>query len=68
MLIGTRLCAAVDQASEAWMFPTTISVGISMYPSGGPTAQDLVHTAENGLDTAKTGGKNQVRLGIPQLT
>lgn len=67
MQISSRLCAAVESASSAWMFPTTISVGIAMYPSGGPSSQDLVHTAENGLNTAKASGKNQVRLGIPQI-
>jgi diguanylate cyclase (GGDEF)-like protein len=66
MHIGTRLCAAVEQASQTWIFPTTISVGIAMYPSGGPSSQDLIHTSENGLDNAKASGKNQVRLGLPQ--
>jgi diguanylate cyclase (GGDEF)-like protein len=66
MLIGSRLCHAVDEASKTWIFHTTISVGISMFPSGGPSGQDLVHTAENGLHSAKAAGKNQVRLGVPQ--
>jgi GGDEF domain-containing protein len=66
MLIGNRLCKSVEIASKTWMFPTTVSVGISMFPSSGPTGQDLVHTAEHGLNNAKGSGKNQVRLGVPQ--
>jgi diguanylate cyclase (GGDEF)-like protein len=66
MMIGNRLCQVVEQASSGWMFPTTVSVGISMFPSGGPSGQDLVHTAEHGLNNAKSAGKNQVRLGVPQ--
>jgi diguanylate cyclase (GGDEF)-like protein len=66
MLIGNRLCKSVEIASKTWIFPTTVSVGIAMFPSGGPTGQDLVHTAEHGLNNAKNAGKNQVRLGVPQ--
>jgi diguanylate cyclase (GGDEF)-like protein len=64
MLIGKRLCKAVEQASASWMFPTTVSVGVAMFPSGGRSGQNLVHTAEHGLNNAKSTGKNQVRLGI----
>ena len=46
----------------------TASVGIALYPSGGPTAGDLLQAAHRSLREAKVGGRNLVRLfhaGLP---
>jgi diguanylate cyclase (GGDEF)-like protein len=57
-----RLCAAVAHASQNWLYPTTISIGVALYPDHGPTVQDLLTRAEQGLEQAKHAGKNQVRV------
>jgi len=61
--IGSRICAAVAQASLSWLFPTTISGGVAVYPQDGPTLQDLLHAAEQGLTRAKNNGKNRIGMG-----
>jgi diguanylate cyclase (GGDEF)-like protein len=58
--IGNRMCQAVTQASRSWLFPSSISGGLAIYPAHGLTLQDLLHNAEKGLKTAKEGGKNRV--------
>jgi diguanylate cyclase (GGDEF)-like protein len=61
--IGNRICTAVSQASRSWLFPTTISGGLAVYPQQGPTLQDLLQAAEKGLKAAKEAGKNRVVTG-----
>jgi diguanylate cyclase (GGDEF)-like protein len=61
--IGNRICAAVEQAAKNWAFPSTVSGGIAIYPDHGPTLYSLLHIAEEGLKTAKVGGKNRVVIG-----
>jgi diguanylate cyclase (GGDEF)-like protein len=58
--IAGRLCRAVERASRAWLFPTTISIGAAHFPSQGETVTELLHAAETGLALAKQRGKNQV--------
>lgn len=60
--IAQRLCWAVERSSNAWLFHTTISIGVAVYPEHGDTVQDLLHTAESGLDLAKEQGKNRVKV------
>ncbi len=60
--IGERICHAVGRAAQSWLFPSTISGGIGIYPAHGPTVQNLLHAAEKGLEAAKAGGKNRVML------
>ena len=59
-LVGERLRASVEQASQGWLFPTSISMGISYYPKHGYTASQLIEAAEKALAQAKMAGKNQV--------
>lgn len=61
-LIGERLRAAVERASEKWLYPTTISVGIANFPLHGNTTIALLQCAEQSLKTAKTEGKNKVAI------
>jgi diguanylate cyclase (GGDEF)-like protein len=63
--IGQRLCAEVKQASRDWLFRSSISMGIALFPDNGPTIQDLLHAAEQGLDEAKSSGKNRAVLVRP---
>jgi diguanylate cyclase (GGDEF)-like protein len=60
--VGQRLCDAVAHASQSWLFPTTISIGVGYYPEDGPTVQDLLHHAEQCLEKAKHSGKNKVEM------
>lgn len=59
-MVGERLRTSVDQASHGWLFPTSISIGISYYPKHGYTANQLIEAAEKALTKAKMAGKNQV--------
>lgn len=61
-LIGERLRAAVERASEKWLYPTTISAGIANFPLHGNTTIALLQCAEQSLKTAKTEGKNKVAI------
>jgi GGDEF domain-containing protein len=54
------LRASVEQASQGWLFPTSVSIGVSYYPRHGYTADQLIQTAEKALSLAKLGGKNRV--------
>lgn len=60
--VGERLRIAVEAASKDWLYPTTISIGISCYPKHGIQAASLLEYAELALKTAKRLGKNQVVL------
>jgi diguanylate cyclase (GGDEF)-like protein len=54
---GVRL--AIENISQAWLFPVTVSVGVVEYPAHGSTVDELVHKAEGALKNAKTAGKNK---------
>jgi diguanylate cyclase (GGDEF)-like protein len=59
-MVAERLREAVENASQGWLFPTSISIGISYYPKHGYTAGQLIETAEKALRIAKATGKNKV--------
>jgi diguanylate cyclase (GGDEF)-like protein len=59
-IIAGRLCQAVEMASQVWVLPETISIGVAVYPQDGVTLTELLKVAEIGLSTAKRDGKNQV--------
>lgn len=61
-MVAERLCASVESSSMGWLYPTTISIGISYYPKHGETANKLLEAAERGLQLAKMSGKNRVIL------
>lgn len=60
VLVGNRLCAAVQQASQEWPLPVTISIGVASFPMHGDTENSLLRQAEKANDAAKAKGKNQV--------
>jgi diguanylate cyclase (GGDEF)-like protein len=62
--VGKRLCRAVEQASEGWPLPVTISIGVAEYPCYGLDEASLLHQAEAANDRAKEAGKNCVVLDV----
>ena len=59
-MVAERLRASVELASQSWLFPTSVSIGVSYYPKHGHTTQALVLAAEKALGLAKMSGKNRV--------
>jgi len=59
-MVAERLRSSIEQASQGWLFPTSISIGISYYPKHGHTSNSLVEHAEKALSLAKMSGKNRV--------
>lgn len=59
-VVGERCCAALRQASRAWAFPTSISVGIALYPRHGDHVSALIDAAEKANKQAKDDGKDRV--------
>jgi GGDEF domain-containing protein len=43
-----------------WLFPITISIGISTYPSNGITIEELLLSVEKAAKYSKDHGKNQI--------
>lgn len=60
--IANRVRAAVQQTSQGWMFPVTVSIGVVEYPQHGGTVDELVRRAEGALKAAKESGKNRTVL------
>jgi len=61
-MIGERFRLAVKEASRAWQFPVTISIGIASYPTHGDNINALVDEAEFANKRAKDQGKDRVVL------
>ncbi len=59
-LVAERLLLAVQQTSQAWPLPVTISAGVAAYPQDYTTAEDLLARAEEAQRRAKAAGKNRV--------
>ena len=57
--IADSVRAAVEENSQSWLFPVTISAGVVEYPLHGSTADELVNKAEGALKSAKATGKNK---------
>lgn len=49
----------IEESSQAWLFPVTVSVGVVEYPIHGSTVDELVGNAERALKVAKERGKNR---------
>lgn len=60
--VAERLRASVESASSTWLYPTSVSVGISYYPKHGSSAGELLEAAELGLKRSKSLGKNRVSV------
>jgi diguanylate cyclase (GGDEF)-like protein len=61
-IVGERFCAAIREASKAWKFPTSISIGVAIYPKHGDNINALVDVAEMANKQAKEEGKDRVIL------
>jgi diguanylate cyclase (GGDEF)-like protein len=59
-MVAERLRAAIEHASQGWLFPTSISIGVAYFPKHGYTADQLIEAAEKALGKAKMAGKNRV--------
>lgn len=58
--VAERLRYEVESVSKEWMFPITISIGISTYPSHGRTIEELLLSVEKAAKYSKEHGKNQI--------
>ena len=61
-VVGERFCTAIREASKGWLFPTSISIGIAVYPQHGEHVNALVDVAEAANKRAKDEGKDRVVL------
>ena len=59
-MVAERLRSSIEQASQGWLFPTSISIGVAYSPRHGYTASQLIEVAEKALSLAKMSGKNRV--------
>ena len=59
-MVAERLRESIEHASKGWLFPTSISIGVSYFPKHGHTASQLIAEAEKALAIAKATGKNKV--------
>ncbi|HEY5730868.1 MAG TPA: diguanylate cyclase [Anaerolineales bacterium] len=59
-MVAERLRASIESASRGWLFPTSVSIGVSYFPKHGHTAGKLIEAAEKALSIAKAAGKNKV--------
>lgn len=53
---------------EEYLFDTTISVGISVFPNNGLNAEDLIKHADTAMYSAKNAGKNQFQFYKNEMT
>jgi diguanylate cyclase (GGDEF)-like protein len=60
--VAERLRASIESASREWLYPTSVSIGISYYPKHGSNASELLEAAEVALKQSKALGKNCVSV------
>lgn len=60
--VAERLRSSITSASREWLYPTSVSVGISYFPKHGNTASELLEAAELALKESKATGKNRVTV------
>jgi diguanylate cyclase (GGDEF)-like protein len=58
--LSERLRRSVQEESQDWPFPITISIGVAAYPQHGPTIETLLQASEYAQELAKAQGKNCV--------
>lgn len=59
---GERLRKKVEDVSQEWEFPVSISLGLACYPVHGKKIQALIGEAEKALRKAKVAGKNRIEV------
>ena len=62
VIVAERLRMSIETASNTWLYPTSISIGISYYPRHGSSASELLEAAETALKVSKSKGKNCVSV------
>lgn len=60
--VAERLRSSIEHASQEWLYPTSVSIGIAYYPKHGRSANELLEAAEGALKEAKADGKNRVKV------
>lgn len=60
MKLAERIRTNVEEQTEKWLYPITVSIGMASYPEDGATIKDLVGKAEKANVIAKNSGKNKV--------
>ena len=53
---------------EEYLFDTTISMGISVFPNNGLNAEDLIKQADTAMYSAKNAGRNQFHFYKKEMT
>jgi diguanylate cyclase (GGDEF)-like protein len=61
-IVGERFRSAIKNASQAWLMPVTISIGIASYPAHGDHINALIDKVESANKQAKRQGRDQVVL------
>ncbi|MBN2384456.1 GGDEF domain-containing protein [bacterium] len=70
IMVAERICRAVREnvfREHGLTMSTTVSIGLSSYPSDGDTADDLITAADKALYLSKKAGKNRVSMYHPDL-
>ncbi|MGE5776838.1 MAG: GGDEF domain-containing protein [Chloroflexota bacterium] len=57
--LADEIGSAIEEASQSWTFPITVSAGVVEYPAHGSTVDELISKAEKALKAAKAAGKNR---------
>lgn len=60
LAVAERIRSAVEDESQGWHLPITISVGVAVFPDHGETLNELLFQVEAALSEAKAQGKNRV--------
>jgi diguanylate cyclase (GGDEF)-like protein len=58
--LAERIRTAVETETSRWVYPITVSIGISNYPVDGDCIEDIILKAEQANIYAKNSGKNKV--------
>jgi len=59
---GERLRKKIEEASQTWDFPISISLGLASYPDHGKSINELIEQVEKALRKAKSAGKNRIEM------
>lgn len=58
--LAERIRSEVEKQTSSWIYPITVSIGVSCYPGDDNDIEDLIIKAENANSLAKSQGKNVV--------